>query len=208
MLDEVAQKRFGLGFVAVATDSDRRKAASRMRHAFGVLLKKDYSDELAVTDRGGRQTDYKWKINAARLAALPNDSWQFKVLSQAADKRPRESGKDVAARLKRETLLARAYLRVIHPYLCQDSATRTKIKALVAQVGLSEFVGLASPKGLAAAAAAKLYASLVVVLNPMGAAVAAMTFLALCAIGLDSICRAARTEKRKQAPIRRRLNGA
>src|SRR6202035_5821292 len=122
--DMIAKKCYGQPFEALALDAERRRATARMRQLVGVALKKDYSDGKKITTKSGALVDYKWTINDARLNKMPEDAWQFKILEMAPIRLKNETGKEIAARLRRETLLQRAYFGAIHPLLCQSPKFR------------------------------------------------------------------------------------
>jgi len=187
-INEIARKRFQTDFESLVRDADRKRSAARMRHIVGVALKKEYSDEEEIRNSKGQLIDYKWHINAAKLEALPDTAWQIQLLSSGPARLSGETGKQVAARLRRETLLQRYYFSIVHPYLCQSEVRRKEIKKLLEQIGLGGFAVLAGPKGLAAAGTASLYSYLVLAIPQLSAAAIAITALVLCVNGLDRIC--------------------
>jgi len=186
--DDIAEKRFEVDLDALGIDPDRNRAAARMRFLVGVALKKDYSDGREIRNSRGMLVDYKWRIDRAKLEATPSDAWSVQLLGRAPDRQPGETGKDVAVRLWRETLLQRCYFSVVHPYLCQDPQARRKIKTILKECGLGEFADLSSPKGLLKLGAASLFGFLLTPLGELPAAAIAVTAVALCVIGLDRIC--------------------
>jgi hypothetical protein len=157
--------------------------------------------------------DYKWNINTTKLRAMPDNAWQLQLLDAGSDRLSGETGREVVARLRRETLLQRYYFSIVHPDLCQNNKTRAEIKAILKEFGLGEFAGLASPKGLIATGCVKLYAVLMVAASSLPAAAIAVTTLAICVIGLNRICKSskagrkptrkpARKPTRKPKPVR------
>ncbi len=205
--DDIARKRFGTDFKTLAVDPNRNTAASQMRHLVGVVLKKEYSDEKPKSNSKG-EVDFKWKINNAKLESMPDEAWQFQLLGEAPDRLPGETGKQIAARLHRETLLQRCYFNVVHPYLCQTPEVRAEIKSALKEVGLGDYANLATPKTALGIGAAKLYT--ILSLTSLPAAWIAVTALAICVIGLKRICRSTRRQpkgrgastKRRVAPAR------
>jgi hypothetical protein len=198
--DDIAQKRFGTDFETLAVNPDRNRVAFQMRHLVGVALKKQYSDEKPETNSKGELVDYKWKINPAKLEGMPDEAWQIQLLREAPNRLPGETGKQVAARLRRETLLQRCYFTVVHPYLCQTPKVRTEIKSALREVGLGEYFSLATPKTALGVGAVKLYA--VLSLTSLPAGWIAVTALALSVIGLNRICRS--TGERPKEKLRGR----
>jgi hypothetical protein len=192
--DEIAMKRYQCDLEALALESSRRRAAQRMRQLVGVAIKKDYSREAPKTTRSGLPVDYQWVVDDELLGKMPDSSWQLTVLKMLP-RTEEETGRDVAARLRRETLLQRAYFKAIHPWLCQSPETREQIKEVLKECGLGEFTDLASPKGLLKMGAVKLYAVLAVAFQgTLPAAAIAVSAVSLCVIGLNSICRSASAE--------------
>jgi hypothetical protein len=185
--DEIASNRFEVNFEALVTDPDRNRVAARMRFMVGVIFKKEFSDGSPVRNRRGELLDYKWSINPVLLETTPTNAWS--ILLRSPDRKAGESGKDVALRLSRETLLQRTYFEIVHPYLCQDPQLRRQIKAILKESGLGEFADLSSPKGLLKSGAAALFVLLTPQITALPAAAIAVTALTLSVIGLDRICR-------------------
>jgi hypothetical protein len=148
-LNEIAGKRYRTRFERLALAEDRNCASAQMWHIVGVTLKRAYSDEIIKLSEDGAMRDYRWQINPRKLKAMPDGAWQFKLLSSDPRRRKHETGKSVARRLYRETLLQRRSFRIVHPHLCQDSKTRKEIQRLLQECGLGEYAGMATPKGLA-----------------------------------------------------------
>ena len=192
--DMIAKKCYGQPFEALALDAERRRATARMRQLVGVALKKDYSDGKKITTKSGALVDYKWTINDARLNKMPEDAWQFKILEMAPIRLKNETGKEIAARLRRETLLQRAYFGAIHPLLCQSPKFRKEIKAILKKYGLGDFVDRVTPKKILEWGAGALYDYLYAILSShIPAAAIAVAAWALCVAGLNRICRGVRS---------------
>ncbi|AFT90154.1 hypothetical protein [Paraburkholderia phenoliruptrix] len=188
--DEIARKRYQTNIKGLAYDPDRRSARMHMRQVLGVVLKKEYSREIPRYDRSGTLIDYRWEIDEAQLDSMPDSAWQLTLLQVIASQEIGESGRDLALRLRRETLLQRAYLKGIHPWLCQSPEIRQQIKQVLKECGLGEFADFAGPKGMLKVGAAKLYTILATIFHAtLPAAAIAVTAVAVCVIGLDSICR-------------------
>ena len=194
-VNEVATKRFDTDFEGLVRDEDRNRAAARMRHVVGVVVKKDYSDVREVRDARGRLVDVKWEINVKKLTAMPDSAWQLRLLAGAEAQPSAKYARAIALDLARETLLQRYYFKLVHPYLCQSVATRTEIKKILRQFGLGEFAGLATAEGLVGLGSLKLYAFLVVAAPSLPAGAIAVTALALCVTGLERVCRSAKDEE-------------
>jgi hypothetical protein len=206
--NEIAQKRYQTDFIALAKDRDRKEAVIRMRYLLGVAIKKQFSDERRITDSKGNIVDVKWRINPSKLAAMPNDSWQIQLLKLAPDRRPRESGKQVAKRLKREVVIANAYAAILHPLLCQSPEYRRAIRAVLQDLHFGKLAPLTRPEALILGAAGKLFvllggasASAAVATGASATTVAllaaaalppaalAMAAFALCVNGLNYFCK-------------------
>lgn len=190
-IDNFAGKRYGTSFDALALAEDRNRASAQMRHIVGLVLKRAYSDEIIKLGWDGEVCDYRWQINPRKLRAMPESAWQFRVLASDPRRRRRDTGKSIARRLHRETLLQRRFFRIVHPYLCQDSKTRREIQRLLKECGLGEYAGIATPKGLVKTGAIGLFGVLTPIMSAMPAAAVAVTALSLCVTGLNRICRPA-----------------
>jgi len=188
-INDIAGKRYQTDFESLVISKDRNRAAAQMRQIVGISLKREYSDEILKVGRNGEIRDYQWRINPKKMKAMPETAWQFSLLASSPERRSKETGKAIARRLKRETLLQAYFFRLVHPYLCQDAKTRKEIKRLLRECGLGEFAGLSTPKGLVKAGCANLFAVLVVIMPTLPAAAIAVTALALCVTGLNRICR-------------------
>ncbi|SDI38519.1 hypothetical protein SAMN04487926_11614 [Paraburkholderia steynii] len=188
--DEIAQKRYQTNIKTLAYDPDRRSARTRMRQVLGVAVKKEYSREIPQYNRSGTLIDYQWEIDEAQLDSMPDSAWQLTLLQMVAGQPIGESGREVALRLRRETLLQRAYFKGIHFWLCQSPEIRRQIKQVLKECGLGEFADFAGPKGMLKVGAAKLYIILTGIFHAtLPAAAIAVTAVAVCVIGLNSICR-------------------
>jgi hypothetical protein len=78
----------------------------------------DYSEErpTAAPFRNGK---YKWRIDNDRPARNSTDDWELRMLAAYPGRAPRESVKQLVVRLKRETLLGRAFVQSLHAYVCK-----------------------------------------------------------------------------------------
>jgi hypothetical protein len=151
-----------------------------------VTLKKRYSRR--ADERSG-EVSHKWKIDPQALADKPDSDWELKLLELSPDRLPGETGKDIALRLHRETLLARTFLRSLHDYVCQDGPARQMVKDIMTEVNLGEFSALATPKGLIKVGAGSLFAKLTVVMPLIPSAGIALATIVICVVGLDALCR-------------------
>jgi hypothetical protein len=97
-------------------------------------------------------------------------------------------------RLHRETLLAKAFLKSIHQYICEDGDTRKQVENILTEIGLKELVGAATPKGMIKMGAGYLLVYLTPILGIPAAAVA-IAAVVLCVLGLDAVCAASGDKK-------------
>jgi hypothetical protein len=185
-LSSIAEKDYGISFEDLLKDSDQRRRSQRMRQITGVAMKRDFS--RLVPGRSG-QVPHQWKIDPVALAARPDSDWTFKILEVYPDRTPQETGKDVALRLKRETLLGRAFVKSLHEYICIDGETRKTVKDIITNIGLQELAELASPEGLIKVGAGSLFAYLVTIMPFLPSGGIAVATIVVCVVGLKSICR-------------------
>jgi hypothetical protein len=185
-LNRISKKDYGSSFKDLLKDPDRRRRSQRMRQITGVAMKHEFS--RIVPARSG-QVPHKWKIDPDLLAARPSTDWSLELLSVYPNRLPNETGKEVALRLKRETLLGRAFVKSLHEYVCKDGPTRETVKDLMQQIGLGEFAELATPKGLMKCGAGSLFAYLATIMPFLPSAGIAVATIVLCVLGLDAVCR-------------------
>jgi murein L,D-transpeptidase YcbB/YkuD len=194
-MNAVAQAAYGKSFGAVVQDDNRRTRNQRIKQLSGVMLKQDFSHQVASS--GPDTMRHQWKIDSKALASKSASDWEFKFLQAAPVRRPGESGKDVAARLRRESDLGRAFVATLHAYICNDQRIRKQVKKALDDAGLAEFAGLATPQGLIKAGGAALYAVLPAALPGVAAAGIAVAAVVVCTLGLASICRSSKSNSKK-----------
>ncbi|CAL79780.1 hypothetical protein BRADO6129 [Bradyrhizobium sp. ORS 278] len=190
--DAIARKDYGQSFRKILEDADNRRRLRRFRHILGVSMKMDFS--LVVPHKAG-EVPHRWIIDPPLLAKKSSKDWQIRVLTVYPDRRPGESGKDVALRLKRETFLARAFVKSVHQYICDDAETRKKVKDILTEIGLKEAADIATPKGMIKVGAGSLLAYLGPPLGAIPATGVAVAVVVLLVLGLDAVCAASKDSK-------------
>ncbi len=188
----IARKDYGVPFKKILKDTNKRRRAGRMRHLLGVSMKMSYS--RIVREQSG-EVPHKWMIDPMLLSKKSVKDWELRVLSVSPERRSHESAKEVALRLHRETLLAKAFLKSIHQYICEDGETRKKVKEILSGIGLKEFADAATPTGLIKIGAGSLLVYLTPLLSGIPATGVAVATVVLCVLGLDAICAAYRDRK-------------
>jgi hypothetical protein len=186
--DYVCRKAYNVEFSEVLTESNRRRRSIRIRQVSGVILKLHYSEEKIIEHRSTGRKEYKWRIDTEKLTRKPDKDWEFKLLEAYPGRTSAETGKNVASRLKRETLLGLAFVQAIHRYVCKDAETRNRVRELLKQAGLEEFTGLATSEGALKAGIMWLIPRLTPVFNALPATGIAACTVVLAVRGLDAIC--------------------
>jgi hypothetical protein len=194
-MDAVSNAAYGKSFTAVVRDDNRRARNLRIRQLSGVMLKRDFSQK--VVSSGEDSMNYKWKVDPQALASKSASDWEFKILKASPVRRPGETGKDVAARLKREIQLGRAFVQTLHAYICNDKRVRKQVKKALRDAGLGEFDGFATPQGLIKAGGAGLYGVLLTAIPGVAAAGIAVAAVVVCTLGLSSICSSSKASSKK-----------
>lgn len=195
--DIIARKDYGCSFRAVLQDRDKGRRSHRVRHILGVSMKKDFS---TIVPEPSGEVPHRWKIDPALLEKKSAKDWELRVLAVSPERLPDESGRDVALRLHRETLLAKAFMTSIHQYICEEPETRKKVKKILTEMGLKEAADVATPKGLIKVGAGGLLAYLGPALGAFPATGVAVATVVLLVLGLDAVCAA--SKGRKAAPAR------
>jgi hypothetical protein len=194
-MDAVSKAAYGRSFTAVVQDDNRRARNQRIRQLTGVMLKRDFSQKLVST--GEDSMKYHWRVDPQALESKSESDWEFKILKASPVRRQGETGKDVAARLKHETQLGRAFVQTLHAYICSDKRVRKQVKKALQDAGLGEFAGFATPQGLIKAGGAGLYGLLLAAIPGVAAAGIAVAAVVVCTLGLSSICRSSKTNSKK-----------
>jgi hypothetical protein len=190
--DHISRKDYGLSFRAILKDTNKGRRSHRMRHLLGVSMKMSYS--RIVYEQSG-EVPHKWRIDPALLSKKSTKDWELSALWVSPERRSNESVKDVALRLHRETLLAKAFLKSIHQYICEDGDTRKQVKKILTEIGLKEFADVATPTGMIKMGAGYLLVYLTPLLTGIPAAGVAVATVVLCVLGLDAVCAASGDKK-------------
>jgi hypothetical protein len=190
--DLISRKDYGRSFKAIVKDANKRRRSHRMRHLLGVAMKMKYS--RIVSEQSG-EVPHKWMIDPALLSKRSTEDWELRALWVSPERRTSESAKDVALRLHRETLLAKAFLKSIHQYICEDGVIRKQVKEILTEIGLNEFADVATPRGMIKMGAGYLLAYLTPLLSGIPAAGVAVATVVLCVLGLDAVCAASGDKK-------------
>jgi hypothetical protein len=205
--DYVSRKAYNIRFHEVLSESNKRRRSSRVRQISGVVLKLNYSQERKILHPLTGRTEYRWRIDSDKLARKPDNDWELRILEAYPGRAPGETGKGVALRLKRETLLGRAFVQSLHSYVCKDADTRARVKQILKEGGLEEFAGLATPRGALKASVIWLVPHLSPFFGFYAAAGIVVAALVLATLGLDAICRSSSepANRRKQRTKRNRV---
>jgi hypothetical protein len=182
-LNALSKAAYGKSFAALVEDKNLRARNQRIRQLSGVMLKRDFSRQITHVRSDTMRS--QWRIDPQALASKPATDWEFKILMASPVRQPGETGKNVAARLRRETHLGRAFVQTLHAYLCDDKQVRKQVMKALHDAGLAAFAGFATPKGLLKAGGASLYGVLLTALpNGVAAAGIAVAAVVVCTLGL------------------------